>query len=133
MEGFSAEAYQDVAGYWTIGYGHRCQRDRAPVTKEEAVRILMEDLEVAEHIALHISPCLKAEVNRLAAITDFVFNLGALNYATSSLHRLVNNKEWLKASEEILKWNHGHVDGKLVELAGLTKRRLQESAWLRTG
>ena len=130
-EKFVPHVYKDIAGFWTIGYGHRCQSDRKDVTVEEALKLLQDDLAVAEHAALHISPGLSGA--RLDAITDFCFNLGAAAYSTSTLHRLVNNKEWELAAQEIQHWNHYHKEGHLLVSEGLTQRRLVEAGWLRTG
>ena len=47
-EGFSSIPYKDTRGYWTIGYGHRCSPNTAPMTKTDATDILMRDIRHAE-------------------------------------------------------------------------------------
>jgi lysozyme len=73
-----AHPYVCPAGYWTIGYGHLCDPKHPPITKGEAEAYLAQDLKVALAATLRYCPVLATEPeNRLAAIVDFTFNLGA--------------------------------------------------------
>ena len=63
---------------------------------------------------------------RLAAIVDFTFNLGAGRLQTSTLRRRVNQRDWIAAGQELRRWVYG--GGKV--LPGLVKRRDEEVAWL---
>jgi lysozyme len=133
-ESLRLKVYRDLAGYPTIGWGHRVPDMSHPdITVEQAETFLRQDVGYAEKEALLQSPGLRSSLNRLAAITDFIFNMGSVAYRGSILKALVNNQEWHGASQEILKWNHAHVNGKLVVEPGLTKRRVIESAWLDQG
>lgn len=76
--------------------------------------------------ALKASPNLAAYPRRLAAITSFVFNLGAARYRASTLRKRVNAEDWDEAVVEILKWTRG--GGRV--LPGLVKRRKAEAALL---
>jgi lysozyme len=73
---------------------------------------------------LKASPLLIAHPERLGAITDFCFNLGAARYRASTLRKRVDAQDWEGAAEELLKWNKS--GGKI--LAGLTRRRAAERA-----
>lgn len=43
-EGFSAKPYLCTMGFWTIGYGHRCDQSTPTVTRAEAEQILLRDI-----------------------------------------------------------------------------------------
>ena len=62
--------------------------------------------------------------NRLAAIVDFTFNLGAGRLQTSTLRRRINQLDWAGAALELRKWVHG--GGRV--LPGLVARRQAEIA-----
>ena len=98
-----------------------------PITQEMADAILEREVPRYMADALTASPILAAHPRRLAAITSFVFNLGAPRYRASTLRRRVNAGDWPGAVEEILKWNRG--GGRV--LAGLKKRREAEAQLLR--
>ena len=38
-EGLSLVPYLCPAGYWTVGYGHRCDRNQRKITKKEAIYV----------------------------------------------------------------------------------------------
>lgn len=43
--------------------------------------------------------------NRLAAIADFTFNLGAGRLQTSTLRRRINQQDWTGTARELRRWN----------------------------
>ncbi len=131
QEGWSATPYQDVAGNWTIGYGHLLpDGDHPAITRDYGEILLLADAGHAQAAALQFSPTLAvAAAPRLDAITDFCFNLGGHKYAGSTLRQYVNTADWTRAAEEIQKWCH--AGGKVV--AALVKRRLKEAQWLVDG
>ena len=124
FEGLSLRPYICPAGYPTIGYGHVIASvAHKEITKEEAEILLENDLLVAMSAVLRICPILATEPpNRLAAIIDFTFNLGAGRLRASTLRLKINAKDWEGAGKELLKWIHG--GGRV--LPGLVKRRLAE-------
>lgn len=108
------------AGFPTVGYGHLCPADQAPVTREQCETWLAEDLAQATQQALTLCPVLLQESDaRLAAIVDFVFNLGATRLRASTLRRRVNAGQWGEAAYELQRWVHG--GGKVLH--GLVLRR----------
>lgn len=119
-------AYQDIAGVWTIGYGHTGKDVYAGLvwTQDQADEALEHDLLAADTLLDLYSPGLSGAP--LEALTDFVFNLGIGNYRTSTLCSLVNAKNWPAAKVEILKWDHSN--GIVVD--GLLRRREAEAALL---
>lgn len=60
-EGFSPTPYLCPAGYWTIGYGHLCDKDHSPITREQGGRYLAEDLLDALRDVERLAPNLKDE------------------------------------------------------------------------
>ena len=133
FEGFYPKAYQCPAGVWTIGYGHtKGVRPGDTVTKVRAEADLDEDLADAAHY-VDRSVKVPLEPNEYAALIDFVFNLGAGALAGSTLLKLLNKGDRDGATLEFLKWDKCHVDGKLIPLAGLTKRRRAEATLFSTG
>lgn len=123
-----AYPYVCPAGYWTIGYGHLCAIDHPPITRDQAEAYLALDLEVSLRATLRYCPLLVTEPeDRLAAIVDFTFNLGAGRLQSSTLRRRVNLMDWPGATQEISKWVHG--GGKV--LPGLVVRRQAEAVLLR--
>jgi len=118
-----AHPYICPAGYWTIGYGRLCKPDHSPIDEEEGEVYLRQDLRTALAATLRYCPVLATEPEeRLAAIVDFTFNLGAGRLQTSTLRRRINQREWTAAATELRRWVHG--GGKV--LPGLVARRESE-------
>ncbi len=125
-----AYPYICPAGYWTIGYGHLCDPKHPPISEAEAEVYLTRDLQTALAATLRYCPVLVTESEgRLSAIVDFTFNLGAGRLHTSTLRRSVNQRDWVAAEKEILRWVFG--GGRV--LAGLVARRQTEAKLLRFG
>lgn len=119
-----AHPYICPAGYWTIGYGRLCKPDHPPINEEDSEVYLRQDLRTALDATLRYCPVLATEPEeRLAAIVDFTFNLGAGRLQTSTLRRRVNQRDWAAAGQELRRWVYG--GGKV--LPGLMKRRIAES------
>lgn len=119
-----AHPYICPAGYWTIGYGHLCEPKHPPINETEAEVYLAHDLQTALKATLRYCPVLAAEPEeRLAAIVDFTFNLGAGRLQTSTLRRRVNQRDWVAASQELRRWVYG--GGRV--LPGLLARREAEA------
>lgn len=130
-EGFSARPYLCPAGYPTLGYGHRVKSMAAlPVTEQEAEQILLADLREAQGKALHLAPNLVTHSHALDALTDLCFNIGAEAIRGSGTLKLLLAEDWPAAAERFKTWNKAHVNGELVELPGLTKRRNRGAAWI---
>lgn len=118
-----AHPYLCPAGYWTIGYGHLCDPNHPPITEAQAEAYLAQDLKVALAATLRYCRVLATEPEgRLAAITDFTFNLGAGRLQTSTLRRRINQRDWSRAAMELRRWVYG--GGKV--LPGLVARREAE-------
>ena len=118
-----AHPYVCPAGYWTIGYGHLCDPRHPPINGVEAEAYLAQDLQTALNATLRFCPVLATQLEgRLAAITDFTFNLGAGRLQVSTLRRRINQRDWIAAGQELRRWVYG--GGKV--LPGLVARREAE-------
>lgn len=122
-----AYPYICLACYWTIGYGRLCKPDHPPIDEEEGEVYLRQDLRTALTATLRYCPVLATEPEeRLAAIVDFTFNLGAGRLQPSTLRRRINQRDWHSAGQELRRWVYG--GGKV--LPGLVTRREAEVALL---
>lgn len=124
FEGLRLEAYRDVVGVLTIGYGHTGKDVFAgqKITREEADRLLSQDLKRFENAVETMHP--KLTQNQFDALVSFAFNLGEGALRGSTLRKLHNDGKHAEASREFGKWNH--AGGKVV--SGLTRRRAREAA-----
>jgi lysozyme len=118
--------YLCPAGFPTIAWGHLLPSiDRPPVTREQAEALLDADMGAAVLAAARLCPVLASEPpQRLAAVGDFVFNLGAGRLHASTLRRRINQKNWTEAARELRRWVRG--GGRV--LPGLVARREAEVA-----
>lgn len=118
-----AHPYLCPAGYWTIGWGHLCEKDHPSISEYEGEEYLLQDLGRSVAETLRFCPILAIEPERrLAAIVDFTFNLGAGRLQTSTLRRRVNQQDWNAVKRELRRWVYG--GGRM--LPGLILRREAE-------
>lgn len=129
FEGFSAKAYRDPVGIWTIGFG-TIRVNGKPVTEgmtctqTEAKNWMMQELnEIGPHVEQACVVPLKQQ--EFDALVSFVYNLGIGNFKKSTLLKKI------KAGVPVIKkyftdWNKGRIDGTLQPLPGLTRRREAE-------
>lgn len=122
FEGLKLEAYKCPAGIWTIGYGTtKGIASGMKITKEKAEELLKLDVEKFEKSVLKL---VKVDLNQsqFDALVSFAYNLGEGNLSSSTLLKMLNNKDYYGASQEFIRWNKAN---KKV-LAGLTRRRESE-------
>lgn len=87
----------------------------------------IEDILSHAEQALALTPGLGSQsIYRIAAITDFVFNLGAGRYRGSTLRRRILAGKWEEAPRELRRW----VFGGGQKLPGLVLRREVNAAWI---
>jgi lysozyme len=128
------EAYYDPVGYPTQGYG-RCMSWKryspltqfAPITQDTALQWLYDDLAKAERDIDRLLAGVELTPPAKAALIDFVFNLGPVALANSTLLRLIKARDFVSAGEQFGRWVYGKKqDGTRVVLPGLVKRRAAE-------
>lgn len=121
-EGLRLKTYKCPGDVWTIGYGHtKGVRPDMICTEQQAERWLREDLgEAAGYVDRYVEVPLN--VNQRAALSSFVFNLGAGNFRKSSLLTELNKGNYEGASAKF----GLYVKSGGVVLAGLIERRAGE-------
>lgn len=120
-EGFRDRVYTDVAGFRTIGFGHRLaatEEYAQGITPAQADSILATDVAIAESAVQRLVrvPLTQGQFD---ALVDFVFNLGAGRLAASTLLRDLNAGNYAAAAWQLLTWDHAGNH----ELASLKLRR----------
>jgi lysozyme len=127
FEGCNLKAYQDVAGIWTIGYGHiRGVQEGMGITQEQATEFLQQDMSDTEAFVVSATSSVPTTNNQYAAMVSLCFNIGAGNFQTSSVLRFHLAKNNNSAANSFLLWDKAHVDGQLVVVKGLLNRREKE-------
>lgn len=131
FEGFSSKAYDDGVGVWTIGWGTTRYENGTKVkrgdsiTVERAVELFMHDLSGFES-AVRRSVKVPLNQNQYDALVSFTYNVGIGALQGSTALRKLNSGDYQGSANALLSWNKGRVNGKLVELKGLTRRRNAE-------
>lgn len=128
FEGLRLEAYQDLAGIWTIGFGHTgpdvARGDH--ITQPEAEDLLHSDLQ--EAIAcVNRSVNVSIEQHHFDALVDFCYNAGRGSFERSSLLERLNSGDFEGAASQFGAWVH--VDAQTIP--GLVRRRAAEVALFR--
>lgn len=125
FEGSRLTAYQDIAGIWTIGYGHTGAGVHAglTITQEQADALFAKDVEWAERV---VSAKVVATITQpqFDALVSLAYNIGAAAFSSSTLVRKLNAGDVKGAASEFLRWNRS--GGQVVE--GLRRRRESERA-----
>jgi lysozyme len=127
-EGFSPIAYKDVAGYWTIGYGHLILPNEqhlmaATLTKQEAMSLKKKDAGIAE-AAIRGQVLAPLNQNQFDALVSLIFNIGSAAFRDSTLKERINAYDTQeRITEAWLRWNR--AGGRFVQ--GLANRRKAEA------
>ena len=127
FEGCELEAYLDVAGIPTIGWGHTGPEVKLgqTITQAEADRLFDVDTDRFEAAVDKLAG--KATDNQFAALVSFAYNLGESALANSTLLREHKAGRFDSAAAQFLRWNKAKVRGVLVPVKGLTRRREAEA------
>lgn len=126
------EPYQDVAGVWTIGWGHTgvmrdgtAVKDAGRIDLAEAETLLAADLRWAVEAVLRNKRVPLTEFQAIAH-ASLAFNIGAGAYAGSSTLKRANAGDYHGAGLAIQNWRKS---GGSVQ-AGLVRRRgREEQLW----
>jgi len=124
FEGLRLTAYQDVAGIWTIGYGHVGPAILVGMTISEADAEALLRADLADAVAC-VNRAVRVTItqNQFDAMVDFCFNTGRGRFLQSTLLRKVNLKDFAGAAVQFGLWVH--AGGEVV--SGLVRRRKAEA------
>lgn len=126
-EGLENKAYVDPVGVTTICYGHTATAKLGQKkTSEECWKLLEKDAKIASDTVLRYTKVPLSQ-DELDAYTSFVYNLGAGNFASSTLLRKLNAGDRVGACNELKRWVYGKVKGVNTALKGLVNRRNAEN------
>lgn len=131
FEGLYLKPYLCPAGVPTIGLGSTRYLDGRlvrltdpPITRGHAYALAKDQLR-REYLPAVLALCPGAgNTERIAALTDFAYNLGTTALRGSTLRKRVNEQDWEAARRELLRWTRG--GGRV--LPGLVSRRRAEAA-----
>lgn len=131
FEGLRLEAYQDIVGVWTIGYGNTYYEDGTRVkkgdkiTKERALDLYTNIMNrFSDQVRNAIVNPDRISDTQFSAMVSLAYNIGIGAFKGSTLLRKVNaNPCDPTIPNEFLRWNK--AGGKIVN--GLTRRRQAEA------
>ena len=124
FEGCRLQAYQDVAGIWTIGWGETAGVRQGQVwTQQQADSVLRQRVAQFLLAVLQRCPALRgAPPQRVAACVSLAYNIGAGAFGASSVCRHIVAGNLAGAADSFLLWDK--AGGRKV--AGLARRRAAE-------
>jgi lysozyme len=133
FEGWVPTAYNDPAGYCTIGYGHLIDLKRCDVanlegftgqlTETAGEALLTKDVTSAR-VAVQRLVTVALTDDQFGALVSFVFNIGENNFQRSTLLRILNTGDYRNAVTELRRWIS--AGGRVID--GLVQRRGCEAA-----
>lgn len=126
-EGLRLEAYEDIAGVWTIGYGHTPAEPGEVITEVEATQLLLGDLEWAERAVDDATCDVATSKNQFGALVSLTFNIGPQAFRRSTVLRLHRQGDFQGAAQAFLLWDKYHHNGELEVSEGLLRRRQEEA------
>lgn len=126
-EGERLTAYKDVAGIWTIGVGHTGPevKQGMTITREESRRLLAQDVQSAAK-AVALGTNIPSPSPQFDALVALVFNIGAGNFATSTVRRCINEGRMADVPAAWRMWDKVTINGRRVVSPGLVNRREAE-------
>lgn len=105
LEGVRYRAYQDVAGVWTVCFGHTGPDilQRKAYTNAECRALLDSDL---TRVARQVDPLIRVTIPTATrgALYSFAFNVGTGNFKTSTLLDNINQGDTKSACDELRRW-----------------------------
>lgn len=139
-ERFMSNPYRDAVGVWTIGFGNTYYEDRRKVSGSDKPISEVRASELKQNIInMDFAPAVnllfadeiargQINQNQFDALLSLAYNIGTRGLAGSSVYKNIKRGNYEAAADSFLAWNKGRVNGKLVELRGLTRRRNDERA-----
>ncbi|MES2060820.1 MAG: lysozyme [Bacteroidota bacterium] len=136
FEGLRLNAYKDVAGVWTIGYGSTLYPDGRGIkpgdklTDEAQANTLFVSTLNKYVEAVNTGVKVSLTQNQFDALVSFIYNVGTGVVNSSTLFKTLNTGNYQNAANQFLVWDKTtdpHT-GKKTTCETLTIRRGQERA-----
>ncbi|NJK55663.1 MAG: lysozyme [Pleurocapsa sp. SU_5_0] len=130
FEGFKDYAYIDTDGTPVIGYG-LSKIGGVPVQIGDRISTTQADAALNAHLReIHreLDEAVKVDLSdrQLSAITSLAYNVGVDGVKNSTLVQKINAQDYAGAADEFLRWDKANLQGALVQMPGLTRRRTAE-------
>lgn len=130
FEGFADQAYIDTDGTPVIGYGLSRIAGKpvqlgdriSPIQAEIALKHQLQEIyqELDKIVQVNLSD------RQLSALASISFNVGINSIKDSTLVKKINVEDYAGAANEFLRWDKANLQGSLVQMPGLTRRRQAE-------
>lgn len=128
FEGFRARAVPTPLGGWTLGFGHTATaREGVNVTRAQAEDLLRWDLLIIEDAVRQIALTPLSQ-SQFDALISFTFNIGLDNFKNSDVLKFLNQGQPLAAALSMHAWRRALVNGRVITIDALVRRRAVESA-----
>jgi GH24 family phage-related lysozyme (muramidase) len=130
FEGFADSAYVDTDGTPVIGYGLSTIAGKpvqlgdriSPLQAENALKHQLQEIhqELDKIVQVNLSD------RQFSALASISFNVGINSIKDSTLVKKINAEDYAGAANEFLRWDKANLQGTLVQMPGLTRRRQAE-------
>lgn len=129
FEGFRERSTPLEGGGHVIGFGHtKHARPRQRIARDDALTLLSgHDLPPIE-TAIEQRALAPLSQNEFDALVSMSFNIGLENFLDSEVWALVNSGAKLRAAEAMGAWRKARVDGRIIVVDALVRRRAIERA-----
>lgn len=129
FEGFRETSAELPEGGYVIGFGHTTHAKARQRISEQDARTLLKghDLPPIEK-AIEARCLAPLSQNEFDALVAFAFNIGLDNFLESDVFALVNSGAKLNAAEAMASWRKARVDGRVIVVDALVRRRAAERA-----
>lgn len=132
FEGLRLDAYKDVKGVWTVGYGSTRYHDGKAVkpgdklaNEAQADALFRNTLGQYEQ-AVDSYVQVPITQNQFDALVSFTYNLGTGALHGSTLLKKLNNRDYQGAANQFLVWDKVTINDKKVPNIDLINRRRKE-------
>ena len=135
FEGLRLNAYKDIAGIWTIGYGSTRYHDGRSIKPGDKLAsaaladVLFNNTLGPYESAVNARVKVPLSQNQFDALVSFTYNEGTGALAASTLLVKLNEKNYAGAAAHFLDWNKvtDPETGKKIICETLVERRKEES------
>lgn len=136
FEGLELEAYKDIAGIPTIGYGATQYEDGTPVKMGDVITLNQAETLISIDVARRarniseVIGFLYLTQNQFDALVSLAYNIGLGAFKSSTvLKRVRANRNDPTIKDAFLMWNKTTINGEKKVSPGLVNRRTKEAEY----